>query len=345
MNSMLIVVKSVLVLVMLWLMVLSVTPALGQAEGDEKTIEQRREEARIERLWNLNWRTFAPYFIMHDGQFICVQGYDRNKPSSIGQSVSEYRSESVWVQTYEDERGKEQTRKLTKPEEDAFAAVALLPKVEVGQYGYIHSGQVDRIIDGSTVELKDIWLVDAEAIRTEKRELVEQLWGQVIEDIRDALRDNRRNRRGDLRDRRLIENEAIDWGFEAREAAIERQRDSRFARYTWLVKGFSTDKLKADARWPSSSSREKGLQLIVVAVEDRTVTAVPAATLREGITELQFIDYLQSRDMNKAAFIDLVNEAKREARNEYVGYVLARLTGQALPAGGDDVNNEVELAQ
>lgn len=333
--------------VLLTILAILAPPASAQSPEDEKTTEERREEARIERLWNLNWRAFTPSFLEHDGEFVCVPGYDRRNPSSVGQSLSDYRSESAWTQEYEDERGKEVSRKLTKPEEEAFAAVALIPEVKVGQYGYIHSGEIDEIIDDKTVELEDIWLVDASAVREEKRELKEELWGEVIEDIRDAIEGRKKNRRGKIRDRREIENDAIDWGFEVREEAAGRQRESVFSNYTWVVQGFATGKLKEDARWPSENAKEPGLQLIVVKVEDRTVTAVPAATLRKGITELQFIDYLQSRDINKAQFVEIVTNAKRDHRSDYAAHVLATITGNEIPTEPDDAeegNNEVELA-
>ncbi|MEM9108824.1 MAG: hypothetical protein AAGC72_02270 [Planctomycetota bacterium] len=319
-----------------------ITPAV-LAEDEGLSVEERREQARIERLWNLNWRTFAPYFVEYKDVFICVPTYDRSKPSSFGKSISEYRSETAWQQEFKDERGKEQKRKLTKPEEDAFAAVALIPDVEVGQYGYIRSGMVEKIIDDKTVELEDIWLVDADAVRDEKKEMKEALWGQVLEDIEDAIRDRDRHRRSRT-SRRMAENDALDWGFEAREEAASRQRDGVFSRYTWVVKGFSTRNLKEEARWPSANAKGGGLQLIIVDVSDRTVTAMPAASLRKGITELQFIDYLQSRQMKKAEFVEAVTEAKREHRSDYVKHVLATLTGEASPASKEAINNEIELA-
>lgn len=322
---------------------IDVPAALAQNIEQEQSVEERREEARVERLWNLNWRQFTPFFLEHHGEFICVPTYERSKPSSTGQTVSEYRSENAWTQTYTDERGKEASRKLVKPEEDAFAAVGLLPEVEVGQYGYIRSGNVQEIIDGNTVELEDIWLVDAEAVREEKQELKEKLWGQVLEDIEEAIRDRDRSRRG-RSSRRMAENDALDWGFESREQAIDRQRDQVFTRSTWVVKGFATDRLQEDARWPSANAKGDGLQLVIVAVDDRTVTAVPAAVLRKGITELQFIDYLQSREMNKAKFVEIVTEAKREHRSDYIKHVLAALTGDVVSDEQGGINDEVELA-
>jgi hypothetical protein len=314
------------------------------ASSEEASIEERREQARVERLWNLNWRAIAPYFLERNGDYVCVPGFERSAPSSTGQSVSDYRKASAWEQSFTDERGRNQTRKLTKPEDDAFAAVALIPDIAVGQYGYIHSGQIEAIIDEKTLELEDVWLVDAEAVREEKQQLKEKLWGQVLEDIEDAIRDRRKSKRS-RRDRRMAENDAIDWGFKAREEAAARQRDAEYSRYTWVVEGFATGTLREDARWPSRSAKGDGLQLVVVEVKDRTVTAVPAASLGRGISELQFIDYLQSKDIDKAAFVAMVTDAKREHRSDYVQHVLAQLTGASVPAiGRETVNNEVELA-
>lgn len=331
-----------------FLLVLSLfAPSLtAQEVADEKTLEEKREEARIERLWKLNWRHFAPYFVEHEGEFICVPTYDRAKPSSTGQSASDYRTKSAWEQAYTDERGKETKRKLTKPEEDAFAAVALLPKVEVGQYGFVHSGFIKKIADDKTVELSEVWLVDSKAVQDEKRVLKEKLFGKFLDDIEDAIRD-RGKRRGGRSSRRVAENQAIDWGFEEREAAARRQRESIYSRYTWVVKGFATSRLETDARWPSANAKGNGLQLIIVKIDDRTVTAVPAATLRNGISEMQFYNFLESRKITQAQFIDIVNEAKREHRSDYIPHVLARLTGETPPEVEEDrgaINDEVQLA-
>ncbi|MGB0767567.1 MAG: hypothetical protein ACPGYV_07630 [Phycisphaeraceae bacterium] len=320
-------------------------PAAGFADEDdgELSLEERREQARVERLWNLTWRDFAPHYLAYEGAFVCVPGYERGLPSSAGVSVSDYRDDTTWQQAYTDERGRDTTRKLVKPEEEAFAAVALLPKVEPGQYGYIHSGNIESIRDDKTVELEDVWLVDAEAVREEKKGLKEKLWGQVLEDIEDAIRNRDQHKRG-RRDRRQAENEAIDWGFEARESAIQRQRDREFSRMTWVVEGFATERLREGARWPSENAKAPGLQLVVVKVEDRIVTALPAASLGKGITELEFIDLLQSKDLNKAKFVELVNQARREDRRGYVGLVLDQLEGNPPPPA-EGVNDEVQLAE
>jgi len=207
-------------------------PALAQTEGD--SLEARREQARIDSLWNRAWREFAPFYLEHDDDYVCVPGYDRSLPSSTGVSIRDYQQRTAWEQEYTDERGRERTRTLVKPEEEAHAAVATITDIEAGRYGYIHSGNIDRIVDGKTLILDDVWLLDAEAAREEKEALKAELRQGVAEDIENAIRNrgrNERRNRGDgIARRRGSENESIDWAYEERTAAALRQRAREFSR-------------------------------------------------------------------------------------------------------------------
>ncbi|MFI4861580.1 MAG: hypothetical protein ACIAXF_12980 [Phycisphaerales bacterium JB063] len=319
----------------------------GPADDRAAQLEAQREAARIDRLWNRAWREFAPYYLEYEGVFIYVPGYDQRLPSSVGLSLDDYQEQSAWEQPYTDERGRERTRTLIKPEDEAYAAVALLPAIAVGQYGYIHSGNIDRIEDGQTLMLSRVWFLDAEAARAEKQEMKEAVLRGVVEDIGGAIRDRGRNERRNRGDgigrRRSAESDAIDWAFEDRTAAAQRQSDRSFARYRWQVVGYRTDRLEADARWPAGEAAEDGLQLIIVAVEGNRVTAVPAQTIGDGVSEVQFLDCLTQRGITKEQFVELVNEAKRESRSEYLPLVFAQLEGESA----DDTtgtNDSVELA-
>jgi len=333
-------------------LVLATSPAFAQT--DAESLEARREQARIDSLWNRAWREFAPYYLEHDGDFVCVPGYDRRIPSSTGVSIRDYQEATAWEQEYTDERGRERTRTLVKPDEEAHAAVATIPEVAVGRYGYIHSGNIDRIVDGKTLVLEDIWLLDAEQAREEKEALKAELRQGLAEDIESALRNrgrNERRNRGDgIARRRGSENESIDWAFEERTAAAQRQRDRAFTRYDWEVVGYRTDRLTEDARWPTGRAAEEGLQLIIVDVAGTTVTAVPAATLGRGLDEVAFLDMLAERDITKAQFVEMVTEAKRESRDGYLPIVLAQIEGDAVEIEldidpEDGPNDSVELAE
>lgn len=326
-------------------------PASAQADAD--SIEARREQARIDSLWNRAWREFAPYYLEHEADYICVPGYDRRIPSSTGVSIRDYQEQTAWEQEYTDERGRDRTRTLIKPQEEAHAAVATIPEVAVGRYGYIHSGNIARIVDDKTLILEDIWLLDAEQAREEKEALKAELRQGLVEDIEGALRNrgrNERRNRGDgIARRRGTENESIDWAFEDRTAAAQRQRDRAFSRYEWEIIGYRTDRLTDDARWPTGRAAEEGLQLVIVEVSGNTVTAVPAATLGRGLDEVAFLDMLAQRDITKQQFVEMVTDAKRESRDGYLEIVLAQIEGDDAgidiavdPEGGP--NDSVELA-
>ncbi|XAL99917.1 hypothetical protein OT109_00750 [Phycisphaeraceae bacterium D3-23] len=322
-------------------------PDDGAADTRSAELERQREEARIDRLWNRAWREFAPYYLEHDGTFICVPGYDRRLPSSTGMTIDDYQEQSAWEQEYTDERGRDRTRTLVKPDAEAHAAVAILPAIEVGQYGYIHSGNIDQIEDDQTLVLNRVWFLDAEAAKAEMQAMKEDVVRGAVEDIGDAIRDrgrNERRNRGDgIAQRRGAENDAIDWAYEDRTAAALRHMDREFVRYRWEIVGYRTDRLEEDARWPAGRAAEEGLQLVIVAVEGRNITAVPAETIGRGISEVQFLDLLAQRDLTKAQFVELLTEAKRESRNDYLPLVLARLEGEEV-VDPYDTNESVELA-
>lgn len=337
---------------MLLLVALFVFAGLGPHAGaqDEPTDPlTERELARIDRAWNRYWREVAPFYLEHDGAFVCVPGYDRRLPSSVGVSVGDYRDRSAWDQEYTDERGRERTRTLVKPVGEAFAAVMSLQQVEPGQYGYIQSGNLVEIEDERTAVLNAVWLVDAAAARAEIQELKAEVLRGVGEDIEDAIRDRgreeRRNRGDGIARRRAAENEAIDWAFEERTAAAARQRDRTYARFRWRIIGYQTDRLVAGSRWPVGRAAEEGLQLIIVAVEDNEVTAVPAQTLGNGLSELQMLECLEQRNITKARFVEIVNEQRASERTGYLPAVIAQIEGiEATDSDSVGPNDTVELA-
>lgn len=334
--------------------VLSLLSSGAQAQSAQDAIDDaKREQARIDRLWVRAWRDFAPFYVKHDGQFIYVPGYDKRLPSSVGMTERDYQQKEKLEQEYTDERGKEQKRTLTKSEEEARAAVALLPEVAVGKYGYIHSGKIAEIADDKTLMLEDLWLLDAQAVGAAKAEREKQMQQDAADTIEQALRDRGRDFRRDRGDgfwtRQRREREEIDWQFAQRMAAADRQGERVFSRYQWKVIGYRTDPLVKDERWPAGKAAEAGLQLVIVSIQGDTVTALPTAMIGKDITELDFLNLLEARSITKNQFVELVSEAKRTARGDYMAVVLARLEGLELPEGlaaepEDARNDVVELA-
>lgn len=335
--------------------------AAAQADpaATPKGFDARQEEARVDRIWNMVWRDFAARYLQHDEAFIYIEGYSPRLPSSAGQSAREYQSSSAVVQVYKDAFGRDQERRMTKPLSEAEAAVKLLPKAEVGQYGYIHSVRIDQIVDGKTLLANDVWLVDAQAVKDERDAFMKEALDELNEDIRNQFKTRRERRKyaRETKSRRDSEREAVNWIFKERLDTISRQNGRKFSSFTWKIVGYNTDKLIDNARWPAGAAAKKGLQVIIVGVdqEKKEVTAVPAAAIGNGLSELQFIDLIHAREFTKPQLVERVNEAKRATnnRNEVTAIVQAWLEGRAYepPQAGKageakdrPINDEVELA-
>jgi len=326
--------------------------AQDQAGADEVSAEQRREEARVDRLWALSWRNYAAYYFKFEDAYVCVPGYEKALPSSVGKSPRDYLRDSAWLQEYKDERGDEQKRKLVKSDDEAHAAVELLPEVAVGKYGYIHSGYIEKIVDEKTMFLKEIWLVDAQAVRDARDAYMEEVFRGLAGDIEKAVKDGGRKERHNLGDgillRRAAERDAVDWAYKERLEAASRQRDVVFSRYEWRIIGYRTDTLTAEARWPAGKAADQGLQVIIVAVDDHTVTAVPVASLGKGLSEYDFFSLLTSRGISRSQFVEMVNQAKRDARDDLITPVLAQIEGDKRvenKAPDAPLNDQVELVK
>ena len=352
-------IRLALLSVLFCVMCLLVLTHNAQAQGDSTSppsaeeLEARREQARIDRLWKMSWREYAPRYIQHGQQYVYVPGYSPRYPSSAGKTLSQYQQASAWQQKYTDVIGRDKTRKLTKPAGDAFAAVATLPKVTPGAYGYIHSGNIEKIVDRKTLVLEDIWLVDEGAAREEKDTLLFNALEEVDADIKKHMNDKRDKKRNwkDAINRREAERKAVNWMFEDRAEAVTRQRGRSFSQYEWELVGYRTASLTEDARWPSGKAAEKGLQVIIVSVDDRKVTAVPASSLGKGLTEEQFVAMLKTRELTKEEFVGIVTDTKRQVtnRDEVTKRVLATLEGIAPEVAQDkpreNVNDTVELVE
>ncbi|MEM1353534.1 MAG: hypothetical protein AAGC44_06775 [Planctomycetota bacterium] len=297
------------------------------------------EQARIDRLWNRYWREVAPFYVRHGDSFICVPGYDRRLPSSVGMTASAYQRDSAREVTYQEDNGRERTRTEVKPDQEAEAATKALPELEPGVYGHILSGVVKEVVDGETVILENIWLIDAEQMRQDKREAErtarQEAWSEVENRFR-GIRDGRRNRGDTVAEEAGDLLNYINWCFEDREDLASRQREAGFRRTPWRIIGFQTRTLTEGNRWPSNQS----LQLVILSVSRNEVVAIPAAKIGNGLNELEFLDCLASRTMTKAQFVDLYTEARREHRTAYLPAILSELEGIEFAAEEEDDRQE-----
>lgn len=316
----------------LWSMVaLFVCAVAMPAMGQDVELSERNQQ----RLWHQHWREFGKFYVEHEGKFVCFPKYDTLLHNSSGKTAREYEKESEQAFDLGRNGG---VVTLDKPQGEVDAVTRLLPAFEPGSYGYIHSGMVDEIVNGQTLRLKQVWLLDGEATRDTKRKEQEEFRQDVGRDFQSALRNWRRGGRApggrdpDILGRAMGINEAIDWRYEKREELIELQ--TRNGGAVLELQGFDTSRLFKDKRWPAGNS-VGSVQVAIVEVSggggflntDKRITAVSASALRKGLDEEQFKKMLASRKLTDKQFVQLVFDAKKADGREYRQSVLASIEG------------------
>ncbi len=334
--------------------------------GEPRQAQDRGPQAdpRVDRTWIREWEKFAPFYLAYNDQYICFPTYSPDRQSSVEKSVETYIRETAYEVRYRDRQGRAQTFVISKPVEDAQAALWLLRDPHVGAYGYISCGYVSQIINERELILRFVRLIFgmewSELRRQEMQEAREALRAMLIsapnrsratQKSRTVAHPAARQRRDDLLSVSDVIGEALAYRFESRDEAIEYQQSEAFQSRHWHIIGFSTDNIVAEELWPQGAASLAGLHLAIVAVDEETITAVPAAWLERELTELQFLEVIESRGLTKAGFVDLVNQARREHRRDYIPAVLQAMEGiEDDPAENDDtdssdgVNDTVELA-
>lgn len=204
---------------------------------------------------------------------------------------------------------------LLKPErEDIEPFVNALPKVEIGEWGYIHSGNVVQVIDDDEMMIDSVWLLDDDELRDLKRDRLKELREEAEDRAEAEQRQTKRRVRVDYR----AINDKVDFEFKYREALSQLQRDHSFRSQIRLV-GFKTAGLVDRMRWGGGAGVD-GIQIAIVMQETygnpskpgTRYVAVPARLFRDGLTEEQFIDMLDKRGMSVTEFVEFMQNAKRD---------------------------------
>ncbi|MEM9414799.1 MAG: hypothetical protein AAGA29_04885 [Planctomycetota bacterium] len=349
----------------------SAGPALSAASGDgvaAKMVED--SDPRVDRTWVREWEKFAVFYVPFEDGYVCFPDYSPDRPSSAATEVEDYIRETAYEAEFKDEHTRDRSIIITKPVEDAQAALWLLRDPQPGQYGYISTGAIERIIDRDEMILRSVLLLDGALVNADRRAENQTIHDRARELAEGRTRrqapkqqGNRADRRQDaaqrqrsIRQLRQILTEALAFRFADRQSALERQREEEFRQLRWRIVGYNTERLVIEERWPQGEVASRGLHLAIVAVEDGQVTAIPVALLERDLTEVQFLEVIASRGYTKAQFVALVDEMRREHRRDYVEHVINRLEGrdeeepvpvaddEAEPEEKDPVNDTVELA-
>jgi len=247
--------------------------------------------------WRRNHGRFARA-CLPDGQggYHVLPMYDRRYPSSAGMTVRAAKTE-LTRRVKENMFGEGplvRTRIITPPDAEAEALAKALPALEVGQYGYVHSVEVEQILGPESMVIEDIWLIDEDAVDDAKRA------------------DERRAGRDDQAEA------VIDAMYAQREALIERQDDRDFRRAEVKLTGFDTAGAVEGERWAGPEGQ--GLQIAVVGYEQygserrpkHRRVARPASDFGEGVCETQFIELLEQRGLTPTQFIERIKQEHRQ---------------------------------
>lgn len=265
-------------------------------------------ERQVTSLWRHNWPLFAARYVKVNDHYRPCAKYNFDYPSSRLEKPEKYTDQHQRSRTIRTSpAGIGMTRQTTTklPRDDAEAFVRTIPKLEVGEYGFIRSAKVAKIIDDDEMYVVDIRLIDTDAL---------------LESKRDTARDlARRNRNAT---QRAIEAE-VEWRYQKRDEIVDLQENKEFQRALHLV-GYDTRNLKVDDIWIGQTPHEQtdGIQLAIVDEETyssgRSRTrlipiAVSAWHLRQrDITEDQFRQLLETRGFDEKSFVELVLTTKRD---------------------------------
>ena len=200
--------------------------------------------------------------------YYCFPTYSPGRAGSSTTSVEDYIRQTAYEAEYKDEHGRARTLLITKPIEDAQAALWLLRDPKPGDYGYIHSGTIERINDSNDLVLRRVLLLDSEIVLEARH-----AEGRTLSDLTRDLAAGRtrrqppklqggRNRRGDARQRenalreiREMLNEGQDFHLADPHVRLELHREEAFRELRWRIVGFNTQQLVTQERWAPRRGR------------------------------------------------------------------------------------------
>jgi hypothetical protein len=253
-------------------------------------------DAPTHKLWERHWRFFAQRCAEFEGEYICCPLYDRRYPSSSGISVRQAEAE---LSQKVEKRGSGMvvTKTVKMPIGEAKAMAMPIPRLAVGQYGYLASVEVDEVLGQTSMLVEDVYLIDAAKVGTEYK--ADRAKVRLLENS-DAAKD------------------VLEHMYSRRRALSERQKDKNHKRAELRLEGFPTRGLTKGQRF--EGLRGEGLQVLIVRQEfygserrpRKRLVAVALDRVKWGLDEDGFIQLLAARGLDPARFVELVMEKMGE---------------------------------
>lgn len=291
------------------------------------------------------WSTYARAFIPWNDDYVSLPTYNPLHPNSSGLSADQVKDKMTKTVTVQDLNVRKQ-QAITPPYPEIQAAAMTIPSMEVGQYGYIHSFKVDKILGPDEMLVKDIWLIDADATLKEKQAIIleAERKAKAIGDSNEAIRrantsNNNNSNNNNYNNANFGPNastlmaaarEEINARYTEREKVINRNRTGGFTG-PFKVKGYPTSGVLEGQRWTGPSSAVgktgQGMQIAVIRVVEnkpaerqnnsfnrfgvsdpktRMLEITPTYSFRTGLNQEAFVTMLAKRSITPDQFVDMV---------------------------------------
>jgi hypothetical protein len=269
---------------------------VGVLSGQAVAIEAQGLDRQTRQLWERHWRVYAQRCAQFEGGFMCSPSYDKRYPSSTGMSVRQASAE-LSQKIKVGGGGVVVTKTVKMPIAEAEAMAKPIPKISVGQYGYLASVEVVEILGPKSMMVKSLYLYDPVVLR------------------RDYKADRAKAGKADDRDAAETELEHI---YTHRHALAERHKDNKHRKIVLRLDGFSTSGLADGDRW--AGPKGEGFSLLIVKPETygstrrskQRLVAISLKGIRWGLDESAFIELIDSRGLDPQRFVDLVMERMAE---------------------------------
>jgi len=312
-----------------------VGPCVGQTTQASTNREAAKKKDPLSGLspisrsyWRRYWKTFASNYVQFGEDVLCIRGYNPKYPSSRGKTVKDVlrANRSGYTAKARGYRGAERTERVNMPAADAQVEAMVLPELSIGQYGWIYSVRIERVLGDDDMVVRDVRRINCDDYRRD--------------------RDNDRSELSRRYNNWKLAGELTDYMYKNRDALC---RDEWSGRSTYLrLQGFDTSGLTSGMTW--RGKKDGGIHLailgLITADSDkgrryhewsdgrRLLVAVPTSRLKEGLTEKQFRDLIQKRGFTLQSFIDLVEKERRSSSSNYKDKVLDAL--EAAAENSDD---------
>ncbi|MAE68178.1 MAG: hypothetical protein CMJ18_28340 [Phycisphaeraceae bacterium] len=265
---------------------------------------------RLQAIWTRYWKEIASQFVKVGDEYYSLPRYDDRHASSARinpQAFIEKHRQALRFRGYRTNYVRHEAPDAV----DASIASMVIPGLKIGEYGYIHSGVVGRVLGKDDMVVREIWYVDNQKVRRDR--------DRAGRSLDRAYRHNWDARR-----------KAMATRFVARDRLVQLHRTS------WKIKlhlhGYDTSNLVSGKRWTGPSG--KGLHIAIVGSEtdpdyrnQRLFVAVAMSRFKKGLGEQAFRELVEFRGFTIEQFAALIQAERKKGRRKAVARLVAALEG------------------